>query len=521
MFRSGPPGRMRRDARATGATGSIREPRAVASSGGARTSRPDATTGVAARPRLDTTQRLFLVAFLGSLAFLAWGVFDRSSGQVAILVAGLLVLSLTLASLAVAGAITAYRAAREGNGGEPSGRPWAAGWWLLPRGGALRPRLCSRCSTRRALHRPVPPRLAPRCVLHLCRAPRASRLAPGCVLRALRPGACFTCAVRPAPRAPRPGACFTCAVRPGAVRPAPRARCVLRALRRHRWPVPGWRDVHCRAGAPSSRGPGRRPFKAEIRGSNPLGATTAAAVVPWLCREGRGSAVRAAALPRAVVLVVATHACHRDRGPVPPFTRELPRRPSRFPAGPPVSTISEQGAGVEPGARIRRAHPAGGRPRSVSRRAGSAGSGGPKPTSQTAVGRADSTPAPGPLRGALDRSLIVELRRSFAILRTRRCQGTAGLPATPRSRIYPCEPAATPRSRIYPCEPAATPRSRTRTRARRPPTGRGIARRDGRAGASCGPGGGTRPARTGMLAGASATIGSRDATPPARQRPHG
>ncbi len=123
MFRSGPPGRMRRDARATGATGSIREPRAVASSGGARTSRPDATTGVAARPRLDTTQRLFLVAFLGSLAFLAWGVFDRSSGQVAILVAGLLVLSLTLASLAVAGAITAYRAAREGNGARAF---WAA-----------------------------------------------------------------------------------------------------------------------------------------------------------------------------------------------------------------------------------------------------------------------------------------------------------------------------------------------------------------------------------------------------------
>jgi uncharacterized protein YqgC (DUF456 family) len=66
------------------------------------------------RPRLDGTQRLFLIAFLGSLVFLAWGIVDRSSNQVAVLVAGLLVLALTLASLAVAGAITAYRAAREG-----------------------------------------------------------------------------------------------------------------------------------------------------------------------------------------------------------------------------------------------------------------------------------------------------------------------------------------------------------------------------------------------------------------------
>lgn len=123
MFRSGPPGRARRDARATDATGSIRGPHAITSGGGVHASRPDATTGLARRPRLDATQRLFLVAFLGSLAFLAWGIVDRSSGQVAILVAGLLVLSLTLASLAVAGAITAYRAAQEGNGARAF---WAA-----------------------------------------------------------------------------------------------------------------------------------------------------------------------------------------------------------------------------------------------------------------------------------------------------------------------------------------------------------------------------------------------------------
>ncbi len=75
------------------------------------------------RPRLDTTRTLFLVAFLGSLLFLAWGLVDRSSRQIAILTAGLLVLALTFGSLALAGLITAYRAGREGNGARAF---WAA-----------------------------------------------------------------------------------------------------------------------------------------------------------------------------------------------------------------------------------------------------------------------------------------------------------------------------------------------------------------------------------------------------------
>jgi hypothetical protein len=100
VARADPPARVRRDARGLGATGS----------------------GVRQR-RLDTTRSLFLVAFLGSLAFLGWGIVDRSSNQVAILVAGLLILSLTLASLAVAGAIVAYRAGRAGDGARAF---WAA-----------------------------------------------------------------------------------------------------------------------------------------------------------------------------------------------------------------------------------------------------------------------------------------------------------------------------------------------------------------------------------------------------------
>jgi hypothetical protein len=111
LFGAGPPGRARRDA--TGARGVFRE---------VRSTRP-ASAVEGRRPRLDGTQRLFLIAFLGSLVFLAWGIVDRSSNQVAVLVAGLLVLALTLASLAVAGAITAYRAAREGKGARAF---WAA-----------------------------------------------------------------------------------------------------------------------------------------------------------------------------------------------------------------------------------------------------------------------------------------------------------------------------------------------------------------------------------------------------------
>ncbi len=71
--------------------------------------------GPEGRGRGSGTRILLLVAFLGSLVFIGWGILQRGSNQVAILVAGLLVLALTLSSLAVAGGIGAYRAARDGN----------------------------------------------------------------------------------------------------------------------------------------------------------------------------------------------------------------------------------------------------------------------------------------------------------------------------------------------------------------------------------------------------------------------
>jgi hypothetical protein len=66
-------------------------------------------------PPLNSARTLFAVAFLGAAALIAWGVVDRGDSQVPILVTGLLVLTLTFASLAIAGAITAYRAGRAGS----------------------------------------------------------------------------------------------------------------------------------------------------------------------------------------------------------------------------------------------------------------------------------------------------------------------------------------------------------------------------------------------------------------------
>jgi len=95
-----PPARARRDARGAVATGP-RWPRI----------------------RLGTTRTLVLIAFLGAAVFLGWGILDRGRNQVAILVAGLLVMALIFASLAVAGAMTAYRAGRAGRGARAF---WAA-----------------------------------------------------------------------------------------------------------------------------------------------------------------------------------------------------------------------------------------------------------------------------------------------------------------------------------------------------------------------------------------------------------
>ena len=67
------------------------------------------------RQALDGTRTLFAVAFLGAAALIAWGIVDRGDTQVPILVTGLLVLALTFVSLAVAGAIGAYRWGRAGH----------------------------------------------------------------------------------------------------------------------------------------------------------------------------------------------------------------------------------------------------------------------------------------------------------------------------------------------------------------------------------------------------------------------
>ncbi|MGO9179424.1 MAG: hypothetical protein ACLQHS_09160 [Candidatus Limnocylindrales bacterium] len=90
--------------------------------------RRDARGPVARGPRwpriqLGTTRTLFLVAFLGAAIFLAWGILDQGRNQVAILVAGLLIMTLTFASLAVGGAMTAYRAGSQGRGARAF---WAA-----------------------------------------------------------------------------------------------------------------------------------------------------------------------------------------------------------------------------------------------------------------------------------------------------------------------------------------------------------------------------------------------------------
>ncbi len=73
--------------------------------------------------RLDVTRILFVVAFAGSLALIAWGISSRSDSQVPILVTGLVVLALTFAALAIAGAVAAYRSGRAGSVGRAF---WAA-----------------------------------------------------------------------------------------------------------------------------------------------------------------------------------------------------------------------------------------------------------------------------------------------------------------------------------------------------------------------------------------------------------
>lgn len=69
------------------------------------------------RRRMSITVILFAIAFLGSAALIVWGLLGRTAGQVAVIVVGFIVMAITLAAIATAGAIGAYRSGREGEGG--------------------------------------------------------------------------------------------------------------------------------------------------------------------------------------------------------------------------------------------------------------------------------------------------------------------------------------------------------------------------------------------------------------------
>lgn len=69
----------------------------------------------AQRRRLLTPFRaVVLVAIIGSSLLLAFGIVDRTATQIPILVAGLAVLSLTFAAIAVACVVNLVRAGRDG-----------------------------------------------------------------------------------------------------------------------------------------------------------------------------------------------------------------------------------------------------------------------------------------------------------------------------------------------------------------------------------------------------------------------
>ena len=78
------------------------------------------------------------IALVGSIALMAYGLFvDRSGSQIPILVSGLAVFGLTLLVLAIAGAATSVRAAREGRGGRSFARALLGGFCALGAAGSL------------------------------------------------------------------------------------------------------------------------------------------------------------------------------------------------------------------------------------------------------------------------------------------------------------------------------------------------------------------------------------------------
>lgn len=70
------------------------------------------------RRKIVTPARLvLLVALIGSIAFLAWGVLTRGPTQVPFLITGLGILGITLATIALGGAVVSWRSGVRGRGG--------------------------------------------------------------------------------------------------------------------------------------------------------------------------------------------------------------------------------------------------------------------------------------------------------------------------------------------------------------------------------------------------------------------
>jgi hypothetical protein len=60
---------------------------------------------------------MLVVALVGSVAFLAWGFLTRGPTQVPFLITGLGILGITLATIALGGAVVSWRSGIRGRGG--------------------------------------------------------------------------------------------------------------------------------------------------------------------------------------------------------------------------------------------------------------------------------------------------------------------------------------------------------------------------------------------------------------------